>query len=222
MDNLVDAFHAQVGTTHPMIEIRRKETWLVGHIIMLVGKEGVEALDESLLATTRLYQSWHIMRNAQAVLCRQSLIKESTPPRQIPRSHLGIRAIRYQRMIYLRLAPRHGVEPSTSCITRHDEASHPLPLVITAPKVAPVIGPTEIFLIKIGIMQALRHLGDAPIIITILHGTVASPVDAVRNITQCIVFMDATTSMFFFCHATQVRIFVGWWNLCIFYHSLQG
>ena len=64
MDNLVDAFHAQVGTTNPMIEIRRKETWLVGHIIMLVGKEGVEALDESLLSSTRLYQSWYIMWNA--------------------------------------------------------------------------------------------------------------------------------------------------------------
>ena len=183
MDNLVDAFHAQVGTTNPMIEIRRKETWLVGHIIMLVGKEGVEALDESILATTRLYQSWHIMRNAQAVLCRQSLIKESTPPRQIPRSHLGIRAIRYQRMIYLRLAPRHGVEPSTSCITRHDEASHPLPFVITAPKVAPVARTFQIFLVEVWMMQTLRHLGDTPIIITILHRSIASSIDAVWDIT---------------------------------------
>ena len=183
MDNLVDAFHAQIRTTNPMIEIRRKETWLVGHIIMLVGKEGVEALDESILATTRLYQSWHIMRNAQAVLCRQSLIKESTPPRQIPRSHLGIRAIRYQRMIYLRLAPRHGVEPSTSCITRHDEASHPLPFVITAPKVAPVARTFQIFLVEVWMMQTLRHLGDTPIIITILHRSIASSIDAVWDIT---------------------------------------
>ena len=195
MDNLVDAFHAQVGTTNPMVEIRRKETRFVGHIIMLVDKERIEPLDESILATTRLYQSRHIMRNAQTVLCRQSLIEESAPPRQIPRSHLGIRAIRYQRMIYLRLAPRHGVKPSPSCITRHDEASHPLPLVITAPKVAPITRAFHIFLVEVRMMQTFRHLCDTPIIIAVLHRAVACPVDTVWDISQGIVFLQTASTV---------------------------
>ena len=97
--NLSDTCYTQIRSIHPMVEIRSHKTRFVSNIIMFVGKECMKALDKSLLAAAQLYQSRHIMRNTETIFSRQSFIEESTPPWQIPGSHLRIRAIRNQGMV---------------------------------------------------------------------------------------------------------------------------
>ena len=128
----------QVWTSYEMVEPWCEEARFVGNVVMSFGKEGVETLAEGIGTTACIDETRHIVGYAKAVLCRQRLVEEGIPPRQIPRCDLCVGAVRDKRMLDFRLSPRHGVEPPSLCVTRHDEAFHALPLVVSAPQVAPV------------------------------------------------------------------------------------
>ena len=132
-----------------MIQTRREEGRLIAHIISLAIKEHIKSFPESLLTSTGFDESWHIVRDTERIFSRKSFVEECAPPREIPRSHLCDRGIRYQRMIHLRFAPRHRVEPSSLCILWHDISLHIIPLIIRTPEIPPTLRLLQISVIDI-------------------------------------------------------------------------
>ena len=72
----MDSLNAQVRAPHPMIQVRSHEARFIRHIEMAIGEEGIESFDESILSSTSLNQSRHIVRNTETILSRQSLVEE--------------------------------------------------------------------------------------------------------------------------------------------------
>ena len=124
-------------------------------------------------------------------------------------------------MIDLRLAPRHRVEPSAIRISRHNKPLHSLPFIIRTPEVAPVMRTLHILIVEFRIIQSFCHLGNTPVIIAILHGTIAGTVYSIRNIAQRVIFHQSTSAMLFLRHTAHKAIIIGWRHFGILDHRLQ-
>ena len=124
-------------------------------------------------------------------------------------------------MIDLRLTPRHKVEPSAIRTSRHDKSLHPLPFIIRTPEVAPVMRTLHILTVEFRIAQSFCHLGYTPVIIAILHGTIAGTVYSIRNIAQRVIFHQSTSAMLFLRHTAHKAIIIRWWHFGILDHRLQ-
>ena len=219
-DDLVDTLHTPLGAVHPVVEVGCQKTRFVGHVIVVVGEEGVETLDERVLAAARRHQSRHIVGDAQAILGGEGFVEEGAPPGQVPRGYLRVGPVGNCGVVHLRLAPRHVVEPSSLRIARHDETAHPLPFVVAAPQVLPVAGALEVFPVEVVVSQTLGHLGDAPVVVAVLHGAVAGAVDAVGDVAQRVVFPESATAVLLVGHTAHIAVVVGGRHLGILDHGL--
>ena len=124
-------------------------------------------------------------------------------------------------MIDLRLAPRHRIEPSAIRISRHDKSLHPLPFIIRTPEVAPVMRTLHILIVEVRKAQSFCHLGNTPVIIAILHGTIAGTVYSIRNIAQSIIFHQSPSAMLFLRHTAHKAIIIRWRHFGILNHCFQ-
>ena len=110
----------------------------------------------------------------------------------------------HQWMKNLGFSPGHTVHPLSFGRTRHDKSTHSVPLVITAPQIFPVGRLTDETVVNVISSQSLCHLGDAIIIVSILHRTISGTVDTIRNITQAVIFYESAPTLFFFVSTTHI------------------
>ena len=136
------------------------------------------------------------MGDAQRIFLRGGLIEEGRPPRQVPRCHLRSRRIGNPGHEDLGVSPWHTVEPLPITVFRHDETFHAIIFIVGAPEVLPVGGFLKISSGDIVIAQALSHLCDAIVVVSILDGSCAGTVDAIRDIAQGVVFGKTTPTLF--------------------------
>ena len=214
VDNLVDAPRAQVGPANPVIIAGREERRLVAHVVAATLEEEVQTAAKSLLAATGLDEAGHIVGDAERVLCRQGLVEERVPPRQIPRRHLRHGCVGNQRVEDFGAAPRHAVHPAAFFVAGQDVAAHVIPLIIAAPEVSPVGAATQVFVGDVVAAQTACHLCDAVVVVGVLHGAGAGAGDAVWNVAQTLVFVQT---------AAPMLLMVGTWvGIAVFQHGFQG
>ena len=197
-----------------MIETRREERRFVAHVIALAVEEHIEPFAEGLCTAAGLNQSGYVVGDAQRVLCREGLVEEGAPPREIPGGDLRHRGIGNRRVEHLRTAPRYRVEPSAFGIAGHDIPLHVVPLIVAAPEVAPVARLPQIAVVDILTPQAFCHLCDTIVIVGILDGTRARTVDAVWDIAQRGIFPESAAPVFL---VIGTRI-----GLSVLQHRLKG
>src|SRR5260370_24286260 len=164
--NGTDGFRRAALVANPVVEIRRKETRLVPHVVTVTsssacGKKEIEALLKSGCSSVYLDESANVLRNVERICPSRRLVEIVLVP--------GANEMRNE--VFL---------PSSIIMAHPDEALHIASLCmvhgVSIPQFLPVLRACH-KLLRVGlVMQSLRHQCDGIVVCGVLHRARARPI----------------------------------------------